>query len=198
MIFLIKIFKKEIYQSSSNLDELYNMATIADKELKIITNEIANATKGKAGFRNGLKSRERAIEKIESDYFGDASKLLDIAGSRVIYETVDDLYLALNKFNSEYKILKIKDKIQQPVNGYRDILMNIQAKNGHLVEFRFHLKEMDEVAEGIGHKLYEQQRSLEAISKRRNLTRDEKVKIFRLKKEQFELYENIWNKITNK
>ena len=189
---------KIVIQASQNLDELYQAAEIANKELKEITIIFATETKGKAGFRDGLKSKARAIEKIESDYAGDASKLLDIAGSKEVYETVDDLYSALEKFNKKYKILKIKDRIQNPFNGYRDILMNVQMENGHIVEFRLHLKEMDEVAEEIGHQLYEAQRSLEAISKTRNLTKEEKIKIFDLKKEQLELYQKTWKKIIKK
>ncbi|WP_162846413.1 hypothetical protein [Flavobacterium dankookense] len=193
-----KIPKIELHQISNDLDELYSAASTANRELKNATKEFAKKTNGKAGFRNGLKSRERALEKIDSDYFGDASRLVDIAGSKVVYETVDDLYIALNKFNKEYKILKIKDRIQQPLNGYRDILMNIEMKNGHIVEFRLHLKEMDEVAEGIGHKLYEERRNLEAIYTRRELTIQEQITINKLKKQEKILYDEVWNKIKNK
>jgi ATP/maltotriose-dependent transcriptional regulator MalT len=41
--------------------------------------------------------------------------------------------------------------------------MNLRMSNGHIVEFRLHLKEIDEVAEGVGHDLYEQVRTIEAI-----------------------------------
>ena len=189
---------KIVLQASQNLDELYQAAEIANKELKEITIIFATETKGKAGFRDGLKSKARAIEKIESDYAGDASKLLDIAGSKEVYETVDDLYSALEKFNKKYKILKIKDRIQNPFNGYRDILMNVQMENGHIVEFRLHLKEMDEVAEGIGHQLYEQQRSLEALMEKRALTSKEKDLYKELVEKQNELYDKAWKKIINK
>jgi hypothetical protein len=94
---------KTLFQNSNKLDELYEAAKVANTELKTTTNNFAIETKGEAGFRDGLKSKERAIEKIESDYTGDASRLVDIAGSKVIYETVDELYFALNKFSKEYK-----------------------------------------------------------------------------------------------
>ena len=188
---------KIVIQVSKDLDELYQAAEIANKELKEITTTFATETKGKAGFREGLKSKARAIEKIESDYAGDASKLLDIAGSKEIYETVEDLYSALEKFNKRYKILKIKDRIQNPFNGYRDILMNVQMENGHIVEFRLHLKEMDEVAEGIGHQLYEEVRSIrsQAIIEGRKLSLDEFKKINDLELKSFRLYEEAWKKI---
>jgi Region found in RelA / SpoT proteins len=188
---------KTLYQNTYKLDELYEAAKVANKELKTTTNNFAIETKGEAGFRDGLKSKERALEKIESDYAGDTSRLVDIAGSKVVYETVDDLYIALNKFNKEYKILKIKDRIQKPVNGYRDVLINIQAKNGHIVEFRLHLKEMDEVANGIGHKLYEEVRAIKAraITENRKLSLDEFKKINDIENKSLKIYDEAWEKI---
>ncbi|WP_299884217.1 hypothetical protein [uncultured Lacinutrix sp.] len=150
-----------------------------------------------AGYRKGLKKKERALEKINSEYAGDVSRLLDIAGSKIVYNTIEEVYISLGKFNDEFNILKIKDRILKPINGYRDILMNIKMSNGHIVEFRLHLKAMDEVADGVGHKLYEKQRSLEALSKTRRLTKEEKIKISQLSKKQFELYETAWKEILN-
>lgn len=190
---------KKAIQNSNNLDELYKAAKIADKELKEVTEIFAQETKGIPGFRDGLKSRERALEKINSDYLGDASKLLDIAGSKVVYKKLDEVYDALKRFNQNFEIIKIKDRIQRPLSsGYRDILMNIRMKNGHIVEFRLHLEEMDNVANGIGHRLYEKQRNLEAISTTRILTKAEKNKILLLKNEQYRIYNEAWAKIINK
>ena len=120
--------------------------------------------------------------------------MVDIAGSKVVYESVEELYIALNRFNKEYKILKIKDRIQKPLNGYRDVLMNIEMKNGHIVEFRLHIKAMDEAAD-VGHKIYEQRRTLEAKSSQRKLTVREKELIETLTLKEKELYDSAWNKI---
>ncbi len=68
-----KIGNRELRQSSNNLDELYDAAKIANKELEQTTKKVARETMGKPGLRpkainNGLKGRERALEKINSDY----------------------------------------------------------------------------------------------------------------------------------
>jgi len=183
-----------LIQNSDDIEELYRAAKIAEKELKEITSNFASETRGKEGFRPELKSKARSLEKIDAEYDGVASRLVDIAASKVVYENIEDVYSALNKFNNKYKILKIKDRFQQPLNGYRDILINIEAKNGHIVEFRLQLTAIDDVSTGAGHKLYEKQRSIEAISKTRNLSKKEKIAIYKLKMEQFELYENAWKK----
>ncbi|WP_306568745.1 hypothetical protein [Flavobacterium lindanitolerans] len=190
---------KKAIQNSKDLDELYKAAKIADKELREVTKIFAQETKGIPGFRNELKGRERALEKINSDYSGDASKLLDIAGSKVVYKRLDELYDALKRFGQDFEIIKFKDRIQKPLaSGYRDVLMNIRMKNGHIVEFRLHLEEMDKVANGVGHKLYEKQRSLEALSITRPLTKTEKYKLFMFKNQQYRVYNEAWEIIINK
>ena len=197
---LLKVPKDKVSQASKVLDKLYIEADIANKQLIKKTDIFAKGTKGKAGFRDGLKSKERAIEKINSDYNGDASQLLDIAGSKVVYNSLDELYRALKTFNKENKILKFKDRIQEPLNGYRDILMNIKMKNEHIVEFRLHLKEMDEVADGVGHNLYEKVRSIKAkaLTANRKLTIDEFNEIKKLEEESLKLYNDAWTKVINK
>ena len=108
---LNRVPKEKALQLSKNLDKLYNEAEIANKELIEKTNKFAKKTKGDPGFREGLKSKERALEKINADYAGDASRLLDIAGSKVVYNTLDELYNALKILNEEYEILVFKDRI---------------------------------------------------------------------------------------
>jgi hypothetical protein len=198
---LRKLPNKEILQKTSDIEQLYADAVVANKELKTKTNDFAKKNEGTPAMRpeninNGLKSKERTIEKVISEYAGDASKILDIAGSKVIFERVDHLYDALNNFQKSFKILKFKDRIQNPLpTGYRDIIVNIEMSNRHIVEFKLVLKEMDDIAEGIGHKLYEEYRSLEAIGKTRKLTVEEKIKMQKLLEEQVTLYNNAWEQI---
>jgi (p)ppGpp synthase/HD superfamily hydrolase len=200
---LSKTQKNKPLQTTKNIDDLYFQANVANAELKKITENIAKKTNGQAGFRpsninSGLKGKERTLEKINSDYAGDASKILDIAGSKIVYNNVDDLYNALSKISKELDILVFKDRILNPLStGYRDILMNLKMKNGHIVEFRLHLKEMDEAAE-IGHNFYNQRRSLEALSKERVLTVKEQIKIEGLIEKEVNIYEKAWNQIINK
>jgi hypothetical protein len=205
-----KVGKRELRQQYDDLDQLYKLAKKANEELVEMTKKVAKETNGKAGVRpkeinNGLKSRERALEKINSDYVNPVTKepeanlLVDIAGSKIVYNKLSNLYKALEKVNKEYKILRIKDRIQTPVDsGYRDILMNLEMKNGHIVEFRLHLKEIDEVAANGGHKLYQQRRTLDAISTQRDLNLQELKMRFKLIKQEMNLYEGAWQKILKK
>ena len=123
--------------------------------------------------------------------------MVDIAGSKVTYEKLGDLYAALEKFSQKYEIVKFKDRIQNPVSsGYRDILMNVRMKNGHIVEFRLHLEEIDKVA-AIEHDSYKVIRSIEAKAKMegRKLSVSEVNQINKLRSQNKALYDQAWEKI---
>ena len=100
---LKKLPNREVLQKTSNIDQLYSDAATANKELRIETYDFAKKNEGTPAMRpeninNGLKSKERTLEKVMSEYAGDASKILDIAGSKVIFERVDNLYDALSLY----------------------------------------------------------------------------------------------------
>ncbi|GAB4211633.1 MAG: hypothetical protein OHK0022_46410 [Roseiflexaceae bacterium] len=148
------------------VDDLYAQSNAVKSELRELTEEIANASGGKPGFRPGDKARDRAMDKINSEYGGDASKLTDLAGSKVVYDTLDDLYRGLEEVQAKLgdRIVSFKDRFVKPQDsGYRDILMNIRMSNGHIAEFRLHLSQIDAYAKAE-HALYELTRSFKPVS----------------------------------
>ncbi|GAB3381522.1 hypothetical protein GCM10027452_34980 [Micromonospora halotolerans] len=119
------------------VDQLYADAAVAQREL----NEIAIAVAGDDGqpdWRTEPKSRERVQDKLV-EYANDASRLKDLAGAKVQFHRLDDVYRA-----------------------YRDVLLNLRMSNGHLAELRLHLAALDDVAEWE-HALYEVRRDLEVL-----------------------------------
>ncbi|MBX7226142.1 MAG: hypothetical protein K1X55_08925 [Chitinophagales bacterium] len=190
---------KPVLQNTSNLDELYAAAEVANGELKILTEKLAIKTKGKAGFRredvnNGLKDKKRVLEKLSEYENESANNILDIAGSKIVYNNLDEVYEALNVIKDEVTILRIKDRFLNVLSSrYRDILMNIKMSNGHIVEFRLHLKAMDE-ASNLSHPLYEEYRTLESLSKKRALTDVELKRMNFLDDEQIRIHNNAWEK----
>jgi hypothetical protein len=155
-------------QVTGDLDELYRHAAAAQDDLAAATRSIAEATGGKPVIP-GLKGRERALEKIATDYGGDASKITDLARSSIVYDRADDLYRALDKLQEQYKVLRVKDRLKAPLeDGYRDVLVNVEMPNGHIAEMQFHLDEIMRVKNGPGHALYEEIRSTRAAAFREN------------------------------
>lgn len=205
---------KSPVQKTANLDKIYEQARGSVKELNQLTESLANKTRGKAeprpepenvrnelGYQPGdeaLKSRIRAAEKVGADY-PDPSGIVDIAGSKIVFDNINDLYRALDLITKDpnVRIARIKDRFVNPQeSGYRDVLMNLEMSNGHIAEMRLHLESIDAVnkAPSSGHQNYKERRSLEAAIKteQRNATPAEQTKLDELYAQSRKLHEGPW------
>ena len=178
-------------QKTTDIDELYAQAAVAQEELNGVTKGLANELGGRPVIPPTLKGRPRAMEKINADYGGDASRISDLARSSVEFERLEDVYAALDKIEGGFEVIKKKDRFGDPTpEGYRDILLNIRMSNGHVVEIQLHMRQILEVKGGPGHKIYEEIRSLKAAAKTegRALRPDELQRIDELTAESKSLY----------
>jgi hypothetical protein len=139
-----------------------------------------------------IKGSSRSIEKVNSDYKGDASFLNDIVRATFICKNVEQL----KKFNSVFfkEMLKLnaklpsrpKDKLSNPSPvGYGDLNMIFVLPNGFCCEVQISLIEMV-IAKSIGHKLYERQRYLET---KESLTPEEELEHKQLSEAQIEIFD---------
>ena len=126
-------------------------ATVAQQELTELAKRVARECDGKPGWRTRPKDRQRAMDKIKADYERDASRLTDLAGAKVEFQKLTDLYAALDRLIKEpgVRIVRFKDRFQKPQDsGYRDVQLCLRLSNGHVGEFRLHLAAMDETIGG--------------------------------------------------
>jgi hypothetical protein len=183
------------------MNDLYIKAREAAKELESKVNELAVKTDGTRSMRKdeagqlSVKGRERADQKVRDDYGNDASKLVDIAGGKIVYKSFDELYRALKIIKEELgdKVVMFKDRFASPLgSGYQDILMNVKMSNGHIAEFRMHLKAFDIAAESE-HALYEVSRVVapEAAAKAGLLTLEQEAIMLLIRKKTNELYAKV-------
>ncbi len=115
----------------------------------------------------GPMGRARALEKVRVHYGGDASLLLDLTRSALVFQSLDELYAALDDIESKYRIVRIKDRIAEPTEtGYRDIALNVQMSNDHIATMRLLPGPILE-AKSQGHKFYAEQQSILAAVQRR-------------------------------
>jgi hypothetical protein len=186
--------KASLHQKSTDLDTLYQDAKVAQEELSDATRSIAQNIGGEPLIPPGLKGRERTQEKIQADYEGDPSRITDLARSSIICENPQQVYQALGQLESQFKTVRIKDRFKNPMNGYRDILVNLEMSNGHIVEVQLHLRSVMEVKNGAGHKLYEESRKIDAQAKIENrpLTSQERAKRQQLKQQQKLIYDRAY------
>lgn len=149
----------------------------------------------------GMKKKERAGEKVESDYGGDWSRLGDIVRSSVAVDSMGDLKNVVSELKkSGLKLArKPKDRFENPTEaGYRDIIMNVVHKNGHVGEIQLHLKPILK-AKSAGHKFYEEVRSIEAKAKkegRTDMTPEERSIVDAANQKMKDLYEGAMGEAT--
>jgi len=148
-----------------------------------------------------IKGKERAEEKVNSDYGGDWSKLKDGVRSTISVKKISDLATVFEKLGETGMKLaqKPKDRYQKPtVSGYRDILLNVVYPNGHIGEIQINCHEMLK-AKMLGHKIYEEVRTVESNAKRDGrdtMTDDELQIVASANKRMKEIYEDAYRKIS--
>ncbi|MFE7870530.1 toxin glutamine deamidase domain-containing protein [Micromonospora humida] len=159
---------------SAYLDSLYAAAVVAQEELNGLAVDLAHegdTVVGSAGWRRHPKDRQRAEDKVRK-YRGDVSLLRDLAGAKVEFRSLGDLYRALDRLCDRpgIRIVRCEDRFVVPQeSGYRDVQLLLEMSNGHLAEFRLHLAALDEVAVWE-HALYEVRRDLDSLARQDSRT----------------------------
>lgn len=115
-------------------------------------------------FIAGLKAADgRAKEKVEGDYKGDWSKLLDVVRCTMATDTLEDVADAIRVL--EEKGMQVmqqpKNKFAKPTDvGYRDMNFIVKLPNGIAAEVQFNVKDMLK-AKNAGHHEYEVTRKIQ-------------------------------------
>lgn len=141
-----------------------------------------------------VKSPKRAKEKVQSDYDGDWSKLIDPVRCSFACDNFTDLRSVLTALQGSGMKLarKPKDRFEKPTGeGYRDCLMNVTLPNGIVGEVQLHVKSML-TAKAEGHKWYEIQRELAAKEKKGELSSEDREKLLASIEAQKQIYGAAW------
>jgi hypothetical protein len=211
------------HQPVADLGELYAHNAMLKPEYDNQVQAIAAATGGSTKFRSGegMKSLGRTLEKITADYGGDASRIIDLTGASIYYDSVDELvkgYQAVEA-NSFFKVVRVKNTLAK-ASGYGDINIAVEMGSadfeievngekrpehyaGFIIELQLHLTAILEQKEQ-GHKQYEAQRTIAAAHpgvKREdwvagvNATQKEIEDYDRLEAEMKAIYAKGWKKL---
>lgn len=154
---------------------------------------------GKLLFIAPPKSIKRATEKVESDYGGDWSQLLDPVRCSLAVDDFSELREALLMLKaSGMKLARApKDRFAKPTPvGYRDCLLNVTLPNGLIGEIQLHTKAMLK-AKADGHKWYEIERTLSAKEEKGTLSAEEKQKLLASREAQSQIYGEAWTASTS-
>ena len=184
-----------LHQKTGDLKTLYHEAEVAQKELAEVTHGIAQKVGGKADIPPQLKGAERAQEKINSAYKGDASRVTDLSRASVVCDNMEQVQAAMAAIRKNVNVVGVKNRFDKPLNGYRDILLNVKMSNGHIAELQIQLRSIWNIKNfGEGHALYEKIRTLQAEAKiaNRALTAAERAEIKQLNTKMKSLYDQAY------
>lgn len=156
-------------------------------------------------FMGPLKGKDRAEEKVRTDYHGDWSQLRDMVRATIAVPSLTEIpkVLAEMKAAGIHLAQKPKNNLVKPLpGGYRDLNMIVKLPNGLLAELQVHVKPMT-LAKEKGHKPYETTRSIEAKYKEKGLG-DDKEKWDKADRdthaqamsEQEKMYGDAWKRAT--
>jgi len=199
--------EKEVYESAKEAQEqmldLLDRGKGLEKTLGLKHFDISKGeepdydVEGPVLITAPMKGKERATEKVESDYGGDWSQLQDVVRASVAVDSFDDVKNVMNELRkSGIKVAKKPtDRFANPTNvGYRDIKLNVQYPNGHIGELQLHMKPIIK-AKATAHKDYEVVRSIEAKAKKENrdtLTPEEQKTVDEANQKMKATYEKAW------
>lgn len=135
---------------ATNLMDLYRGCVAALPELWELTTSIAEAGNSKR-FGWSLKKLMRTTKKLHEKYGKVVARVTDISRSSIVLETLADLMKAYDYALDNADVVRTKNRFNDPELGYSDILLNVKAKNGFIVEVQLHLAAIYNCKAGGGH-----------------------------------------------
>ena len=109
-----------------------------------------------------LKDRTRAIEKMERQFGGDPSRLVDVLRGTVTYPDLRGVYRGFAQIAAHEPLVQVKDSIENPGLGFPHVNLRFQLGNRLIVESQLTTEPFYKAFHGQGgaHRLYEQYRGL--------------------------------------
>lgn len=208
--------KPGLHQPVDDLGEIYAHAGMLKAQFEERVEAVAGMTGGKCSFRpgEGMKSINRAKEKIDADYNKDASRLIDATGMSVAYQSPEELIKGFQAIDNlqGIKVVKVKNSAAK-ADGYGDVNLTVemgggdykddqgqdQHWDGFLIELQLHLQGMLDKKKTV-HKQYEGQRKIEAdhtvdgkVTNKETWSKSDQKKHATLDADMKKKYGEVWN-----
>lgn len=182
-------------QPYTDFDILYSKAHQAQAELETLCKSTALLTSTDAYFA-GVKSAERAKEKIAHKLDGQTERITDLARATIVAEDIEGLMSAYEVLSRETTIVNVKNRFKTPKeSGYRDLNLLVKLPKTQLIaEVQLHLKAIADVKNGAEHDIYEKIQKIErqAAAQHRNISEFELAQIQQMRNESKSLYHAAW------
>ena len=199
---LAKLYSVQAFQSAqikqpyAEFEQLYQQAIAGQNELEAITARIAIQSNSEI-LSSGVKSKLRAIDKINTKLAGNSEKITDLARTSIVAKDIATLMDAFALFNEQTEVVRIKNRFITPgASGYRDLSLLVRLPESQIIaEVQLHLEAFSEIKNGKEHQNYEQIQHIERmqLTDNRPLSEIELAAISKLRKESQLLYQHAWS-----
>ena len=133
-------------------------------------NSIAAATGGEAvipPLKGFSRAREKADDTSKKGYKGDTNQLTDLLRCSIKYLDPRAVLECYKRIEASMTIIRVKNKFNEPDDGYRDLNMNVKLSNGHVAEIQIHILGIIQAKMDHGiHELYEVMRGLKSVNEK--------------------------------
>ena len=196
-LYSVKAFQSDqIKQPYSEFELLYQNAIAGQAELETISELIAWQTDS-AVLSSGVKSKLRAIDKINTDLAGNSEKITDLARISIVAKDVPTLMKSFRLLDQQTELVRVKNRFTaRGASGYRDLSVLVRLpKSDIIAEVQLHLEAFSTIKNGKEHDNYQQIQEIERLqlSDNRPLSEIELAAISKLRKESQQLYQQAWS-----
>ena len=196
-LYSIKTFQSShIKQPYSEFNQLYQNAIAAQAELEVLTERIAMQSETST-FSSGIKSKLRAINKINTKLGGNTEQIVDLARTSIVAKDVPGLMNAFELLERETQLVRVKNRFKNPgTSGYRDLSLLVRLPDSQIIaEVQLHLEAFSVIKNGKEHYNYEQIQQIEHLQLKDNraLSEIEQAAVNKLRRESKQLYQQAWN-----
>lgn len=185
----------QVMQDTDDLHALMTRAPIAQQELTNLLHSISQLSNTDT-IIPATKSYQRAAQKVQTKFDGDASQITDIARASLVANDVKSLLSSYQQLRQHTEIVQLKNRFAQPkMSGYRDLNVLVKLPTSQMVvEVQFHLNDIAEIKSGPEHYIYEQIQQIETQAKAtsRQLDDWEQAKIVKLRQDSHKQYHKAW------
>lgn len=182
-------------QDTSDLNQLFERAPLAQTELTQLLENISQDSHTHLLIPD-IKSYQRAQQKIDRKFDGDASYITDIARATLVADDVKTLMQSYRTLAETTEVVQVKNRFSEPkASGYRDLNLLVKLpQTKMIVEVQLHLSEIADIKSGPEHQVYEQIQNIEAVAQleHRPLTDMEMMQIVKLRQSSHKLYHKAW------
>lgn len=194
-LYSISSMQSNALQPYSDFDTLYNHAEKAQLELETICQSTALITNSQS-ISVGVKSKQRAQEKIKTDLANNTNQITDLARATIVSNDIESLVSTFELLEKQTNVIGVKNRFKNPApSGYRDLNLLIELPDTKIIaEVQLHLAEIAKVKSGPEHDLYKQIQDIErsALASNRTLSDIDIARIIDLRRQSLDLYHYAW------